>query len=152
MPGDRGGGLPSGRIAAGPRMVVAMLVTAAAAARTGAGDTPTVVAERVVKADQALRHVGERGDVEMVVRAARKLPEREICFLNSRKDHRATTTFTAVIFAEGLARFREAGIDNPALHFIDRKIRVRGLIEVREGRAQITVVHPDQVEVVEPSP
>lgn len=151
MPGDRGAGLRRRWAAAGLRTVAAVLVTAAAAARHGAGETPATVAERLVKADQALRHVGERCDVEMVVRAARKLPDREICFLNSRKDHRATTTFTAVIFAEGLVRFRESGIDNPALHFLDRKIRVRGLVEEREGRAQITIVHPDQVEVVEPT-
>ena len=104
----------------------------------------------VVSADEAAGHVGKERVVEMVVVASRMLTDRDVCFLNSRADHKESNNFTAVIFRDGLARFATDGIGDPAAHFRDKKIRVRGRIEEHEGRPQIKVEHPGQIEVVEP--
>jgi DNA/RNA endonuclease YhcR with UshA esterase domain len=108
-------------------------------------EPPTVV----VAADEAGRHVGKECVVEMVVAASRLLTDKEMCFLNSHADHRDSDNFTAVIFRDALARFAADGIKDPAAHFRDKKIRVRGRIEEHQGRPQIKVEQPGQIEVVE---
>jgi hypothetical protein len=122
-----------------PGIAVARVATAQEAA----------VAVDVIQADAAASHVGQEVCVEMVVRAARSLADKDMCFLNSRRDHRDAETFTVVIFKPGLERFGEAGIDNPALHFLDRKIRVRGTVATHKDRPQIVVEDPGQIELVD---
>lgn len=117
-------------------------------AETGTAAVAEAAAVPIIQAADALEHEGQERCVEMVVRAARKLPDKEICFLNSNEDHRAEDNFTAVIFKAGLKRFREAGIENPALHFIDATIRVRGVIGKRDGRAQVVIDEPGQVTIL----
>lgn len=114
-----------------------------------AAEATSAAPAAVIEAAAAADHVGEECVVEMVVRAARALADKNICFLNSRKDRRAENNFTAVIFEDGLTRFRAAGIENPALHFLDRRIRVRGVVGVHGDRPQIVVEDPAQIELVE---
>jgi hypothetical protein len=109
-------------------------------------------ATTTVAPEDALEHVGEERTVEFVVKGGRKLDDKEICFLNSNRDHRDSDTFTAVIFRAGLARFAADGIANPADEFLGQKLRVSGLVEKRNGQAQIVVESPTQIEVVEPDP
>jgi hypothetical protein len=133
-----------------PRRAWLLLVALVAAPPLARGaDAPTATAPAVVAAADAGDHVGEECVVEMVVRAARALADKDVCFLNSEKDRRAEDNFTAVIFEEGLAKFRDAGIENPALHFLDRKIRVRGVVAEHKDQPQIVVRQPDQIEVVD---
>ena len=124
-----------------------------AAPTGGAADADggeTAVAEAtVVDASTAADHVGEECVVEMVVRAARLLEDKQMCFLNTREDRREADNFTVVIFRGGLARFREADIENPADHFRDRTIRVRGVVAEHKGQPQIVVEDPEQIELVE---
>lgn len=100
---------------------------------------------------EAVAHVGEECTVEMVVVAARKLPGKDVCFLNSKKDHRDEDNFTVIIFKDGLERLKGDGIENPAEHFLDATIRVRGVIENRDGRPQIVVEEPEQITLVTPA-
>ncbi|MFM8414492.1 MAG: hypothetical protein ACKOCX_07180 [Planctomycetota bacterium] len=86
--------------------------------------------------------------VEFVVKGGRKLDDKEICFLNSKQNHRDSDTFTAVIFRTGLARYAADGIEDPAATFRDKRIRVSGVVEERNGQAQIVVASPAQIEVV----
>jgi DNA/RNA endonuclease YhcR with UshA esterase domain len=132
-----------------PRLVPVVLVTVLAFAPAAMAAQEAAVAASVIKADDAASHVGEEVTVEMVVRAARALADKDVCFLNSRRDHRDTDTFTVVIFKVGLDRFREKGVDNPALHFLDRTIRVRGKVVSHKERPEIVVEDPDQIELVE---
>lgn len=104
-------------------------------------------ANAIAPAD-ALDHVGKTLTVEFVVAAARKLDDKEICFLNSLKDHREQGNFTAVIFRDGLARFVADGIADPAEEYLGKTIRVSGMVEDRSGQAQIVVESPTQIEVV----
>lgn len=139
-----------------PLLVLFAMLVPLAGARADEAAAPAATAEAATPAagptiddEAAAAHVGEECVVEMVVRAARTLDDSDICFLNSRKDRRDDHNFTAVIFKVGLERFRAAGIENPALHFLDRRVRVRGVIATHKDRPQIVVEDPDQIEVVE---
>ena len=121
---------------------------AESAAAVGTADAAVGEAPRI-DASEAADHVGEECVVEMVVEAGRLLEDKNMCFLNTRKDRRAADNFTVVIFRRGLERFREADIEDPASHFLDRTIRVRGTVAEHKGQPQIVVEDPEQVELVE---
>jgi DNA/RNA endonuclease YhcR with UshA esterase domain len=134
--------------------VVLFSCVASAAARaderaaTAVADPPATPA---IPADEALSHVGETCTIEFVVHASRRLADKNVCFLNSKKDFREEGTFTVVIFKPGLERLKSDGIDAPETHYRDATIRVRGVVAKREGRAQIVVDEPGQIVVVEPA-
>ena len=52
----------------------------------------------VLAAADAAAHVGEECTVEFTVEGGRRLPDKEICFLNSCSDHRDERNFTVVFF------------------------------------------------------
>jgi hypothetical protein len=116
-----------------------------------ASATDTAVAEPAVPAiapTDARAHAGEECTVEFTVESARKLPGKAVCFLNSCRDHRDENNFTVMIFKGGLDRLKADGIESPAEHFEKATIRVRGVIENRDGRPQIVVEEPGQITVV----
>jgi hypothetical protein len=127
-----------------------LLATLPACGTEPAGSAATLAepATTVITADEALDHVGKECTVEFVVAAARKLDDKEVCFLNSTLDHRQKDNFTAVIFRTGLARFTADGVADPGATFLDARIRVHGLVTEREGRAQIVVESPEQIRIV----
>ena len=137
-------------------VIVALAVSlwspaAIAAEEAGAEPAAAIAPVEAVTPAEAVAHAGEECTVELVVAAARKLPGKDVCFLNSKKDHRDEDNFTVVIFKDGLERLKSDGIENPAEHFLDATIRVRGVIEKRDGRPQIVVEEPGQIVVVTPA-
>lgn len=137
-------------------VIVALAVSpwspAAIAAEEAVAEPAAAIAPvEAVTPAEAVAHAGEECTVELVVAAARKLPGKDVCFLNSKKDHRDEDNFTVVIFKDGLERLKSDGIENPAEHFLDATIRVRGVIEKRDGRPQIVVEEPGQIVVVTPA-
>jgi hypothetical protein len=137
-------------LAAFSLVLAALSLTFMAGGAEPAGGTATVEpsAATVIAPEDALEHVGEECTVEFVVEAGRKLDDKEICFLNSMKDHRDSHNFTAVILRTGLARYGSDGIDDPADEFRGKTIRVTGTVEERNEQAQIVVESPTQIEVV----
>jgi len=139
-----------------PAALLSLTLLAALAAVTAAADEPagrSAILERAaptaIAPEEALSRVGEECTVEFVVENGRKLDDKDVCFLNSLKDHREKDNFTAVIFRAGLARFAADGVANPADEFLGKTIRVSGLVAERSGQAQIVVESPTQIEVVE---
>ena len=134
-------------------LVASLATVTAVADDEPAGRTATLepATITVIAPAEALSHVGEECTVEFVVAAGRKLDDKEVCFLNSLKDHRDTGNFTTVIFRAGLARFTADGVADPAAEFLGKTIRVSGTVAERSGQAQIVVESPDQIEVVEPA-
>jgi DNA/RNA endonuclease YhcR with UshA esterase domain len=130
--------------------LVAGILFASTAARAAEAPVADPVPVATIGPADALAHEGEECTVEMVVRAARKLPGKNVCFLNSMPDHRAEGNFTVVIFKAGLERLASDGIEDPAERFLDARIRVRGVVEKRDGRPQIVVDEPGQISIVEP--
>jgi DNA/RNA endonuclease YhcR with UshA esterase domain len=98
--------------------------------------------------EMAAGRVGQTCTVEMRVQRGRR-GDSPICFLNSEIDFRDKKNFTVVVFEEGLAKFKKAGIDAPENHFEGKLIRVTGKVEKYRGRPQIRVDEPKQIEVVE---
>jgi len=132
------------RLAASILVACLLVISRPAAAETAVAEPPTAV----LAPTDALAHAGEECTVEFTVEAARKLPGKEVCFLNSCRDHRDEQNFTVVIFKGGLERLKADGIESPAEHFAKATIRVRGVVEKRDGRPQIVVDEPGQITVV----
>jgi DNA/RNA endonuclease YhcR with UshA esterase domain len=134
-----------------PPLILAALSLASAVSAADPGRGPATLerpAATAIAPEDAREHVGQKCTVEFVVKGGRKLDDKEICFLNSNRDHRESDTFTAVIFRGGLARFAADGIDNPSDAFLGKTIRVSGTVEERSGQAQIVVDSPTQIEVL----
>jgi hypothetical protein len=69
-------------------------------------------------------------------------------FLDSEPNHRDPNNLGVVVTEAARAKFSEAGIDDPAIHFKGRIIRVRGVVIRREKGPAIEVGDPSQIEVM----
>ena len=67
----------------------------------------------------------------------------KVCFLNFHKNWRKY--FTAVIFASDFNRFPS----NPEDYYLNRKVRVKGLIKEYKGKPEIILKSPSQIEIIE---
>jgi hypothetical protein len=98
---------------------------------------------------EARKQVGKTVTVEMVVRASKNRLERhKEIYLDSEANFRDEKNFAVVINAEGAAKFKAAGIEEPAGHFKGKTIRATGTVVVVEGVPRIVVRDPKQVRVV----
>lgn len=129
--------------------VVAMGVNVVPLAAAGAAFEEPAPPPQVIRPEAAADHIGQTRTVEMQVRSARK-GDSPICFLNSETDHRDAKNFTAIIFKEGLAKFKSLGVESPEQHFKEKQIRVTGKIESYRGHPQIRIEDPKQIEIVKP--
>lgn len=111
---------------------------------------PTTGAEPI-SATEALGRAGEKATVQFKVESSRLLTDRErpLCFLNSRRNYRDDDNLTIVVYEEGLKRFKEKKIDNPAEHYYHKTIQVTGEIALRQGKPQIVIEYPDQIMIIE---
>jgi micrococcal nuclease len=67
----------------------------------------------------------------------------KVVFLNFDEDYKST--FKVVIFPEDWPKFPEP----PEELFLDKKVRVKGLVKEYQGAPEIIVEEPEQIEVVE---
>lgn len=123
------GALPSGGAAKGDQS------PSAGNASPGANPAP------VISWREAGRYYGRTMTVEGTVVATYN--SGKAIFLNFHPDWRAH--FTAVIFASDARRFPAP----PESHYLNRKVRVTGLIEEYRGKPEIIVRKPAQIELVE---
>jgi hypothetical protein len=122
-------------------LIVAAMVYVAGSAIAQDGKTLTPV--------EARKKVGEKIAVEMTVRAAKdRLEKRGEIYLDSEQNFRAKENFAVVITKSGAASLRKAGIDSPAEHFRDKKIRATGLVKEVEGVPRIEIDDAKQIRVV----
>jgi len=104
----------------------------------------------VVKPEDARSHENERVAVEFTVRGARELTDKGVCFLNSEKDHKLSSNFTAFITPKALKALKEdAKIERPAEHYLEKTVRVTGTVKLFKEQAEIKVESPDQLVIVE---
>jgi hypothetical protein len=122
-------------------VVFAAAVPAAAVSQGGKPLTPA----------EAIKKVGEEVTVQMVVKASKNaLAKRKEIYLDSEEDFRDAKNLAAVIDADGAAKFREAGVEDPAAHFKGKTVRVRGTVTRVDDRPRIFVSDPKQIRIVEP--
>src|SRR5580700_10326304 len=75
----------------------------------------------------ARKKVGEKITVEMTVQTAKdRLEKRGEIYLDAELDFRDEKNFAVVITKAGATSLKLAGIDSPADHFKDKKIRATG--------------------------
>jgi len=98
------------------------------------GSTP------VVSWEDADKYYGKIVIVEGTVIAANNTGK--VCFLNFH--HNWKRYFTAVIFSSSFPKFPFA----PEEHYLDKKVRIKGLVKEYQGKPEIVVTSPAQVEIV----
>jgi hypothetical protein len=102
---------------------------------------------------EAVHRINAHVTVEMVVRAAKnRLEKRGEIYLDSETDFHDPKNLGIIITRAGAAKFRRAGIADPAAHFQGKTIRVRGTVLLKDQRPRIEVNAPEQIELVKTSP
>jgi len=102
----------------------------------------------VIKPGDAAQYADKTVIVEMEVESSSLLAEKELGFLNSLKDHRSGDNFSVVLRKAGLKSFKDNQIDDPAKHFLKKKIRIEGKVELYNKKPQILVTKFEQIKVV----
>jgi acetyl esterase len=98
---------------------------------------------------EAIKKVNEKVTVEMQVKATKnRLEKRGEIYLDSEEDFRDEKNLGIVIVKAGAAKFKEAGVNDPAVHFKGKSIRVRGTVTIKDERPRIEVDDPKQIQVV----
>jgi DNA/RNA endonuclease YhcR with UshA esterase domain len=103
----------------------------------------------LITAPEAAANIGKECVVEFKVLSANLKNEKSNCFLNSKGNFRDKDNFQVIIFAKDLPKFKAAKIEDPALHFAGKTIRVRGKIETHKDKPEIEVRTPEQITIVE---
>ena len=70
-------------------------------------------------------------------------------FLNSESNYRSADNFVLFIGKKGSAKFKRAGIADPADHFNGKKVRATGTVQLYRDRPEIVIEDPKQIEIAE---
>jgi DNA/RNA endonuclease YhcR with UshA esterase domain len=98
---------------------------------------------------EAARQVDKKCTVAMEVRSTAKIRGGRFYFLNSEKNYRDEKNFTVVIDRKAAAKFKKAGIADPATHFKGKTIHVTGTVTLYNKKPQIKVDDPAQIKIME---
>jgi hypothetical protein len=99
---------------------------------------------------EAIKQVNQSVTVEMLVKTTKdRLEKRGEIFLDSELDFKDEKNLGIVIVRAGAAKFKDAGVYDPATHFKDKTIRVKGTVIIKEERPRIEVDDPKQITIVE---
>jgi hypothetical protein len=98
---------------------------------------------------EALQRLNEPVTVEMPIRRTKSCTCSSQFFLDCEENKRDPKNLGLVVTTAGAARFKDAGIDDPAEYFQGKTIRVQGVVVLKEGRPYIEVEDPGQIEVVQ---
>jgi len=99
---------------------------------------------------EATKKANEKVVVEMLVKATKnRLEKRGEIYLDSEQDFRNEKNLGIVVTKDGAAKFKAAGVDDPAVHFKDKTIRVAGTVIIKERRPRIEVDEPKQIQIVD---
>jgi hypothetical protein len=120
-----------------------VILTASTSLAFGALDKP-------LTPEEARNKVGETITVEMTVKAAKdRLEKRGEIYLDSETNFRDEKNFAVVITKAGAASLRESGIDNPAEHFKDKKIRATGTVKEVDKVPRIEIDEAKQIMIAD---
>jgi DNA/RNA endonuclease YhcR with UshA esterase domain len=106
--------------------------------------------EKPLSPTEARKQVGKEIIVQMEVRAAKnRLERRGEIYLDAEDDFRDSKNFAIVITKKGAAKFKEAGIDDPAEHFRGKIVRAKGTVKEVQEVPRIEIDDPAQLKIVE---
>ena len=97
---------------------------------------------------EAINRINESVTVEMLVQRTKSCTGSRQVFLDSEANHRDPKNLGVVVTESGMAKFSEAGIDDPTTHFKSKTIRVHGVVIRKEDRPYLEVNDPSQIELV----
>lgn len=101
-------------------------------------------------AKEARAKVNEEVVVEFHVKAAKnRLEKRGEIYLDSETDFRDENNLACVINRDGALSLQNAKIPDPAEHFLDKRVRVRGKVTTKEDLPRIEISDAKQIELVE---
>ena len=99
---------------------------------------------------EAIKKVNEQVTVQMLVRAAKnRLEKRGEIYLDSEEDFRDEKNLGVVVTRGGAAKFKEAGVGDPAAHFKGKTVQVKGKVRLYRDRPEIAVSGPGEIEIVD---
>ena len=124
-------------------LLAAVTLTACACVACAAEDKPLTPVE-------ARKKVGEMITVEMTVQAAKdRLEKRGEIYLDAEMDFKDEKNFAVVITKKGAESLKNAGIENPAEHFKDKRIRATGTVKEVDNVPRIEIDDAKQIKLVE---
>ena len=86
----------------------------------------------------------------MLVKASKnRLEKRGEIYLDSEENFQDEKNLGIVVTKTGAVKFKAKGVDDPAVHFKDKTIRVKGTVIIKEKRPRIEVDDPKQIVIVE---
>jgi len=97
--------------------------------------------------EEALTKINEKVTVQMEVKSSGG--GNTTRYLNSMADYKDRNNFAIIIFRSDLAPFIKAGIDDPAVYYKGKTIRVTGTVSTYRGQVQIKVDDPQQIKVID---
>lgn len=95
---------------------------------------------------EAAKKVDEKVVVEMEVKSSGGNRNQ---YLNSETNYEDEKNFTIFISKDHIERFKKAGIEAPAAHYLKKVIRVSGTVVLEQKKPRIVVTEPKQITVVE---
>ena len=107
-------------------------------------------AEQVISWLEARNHIGEVLVVEGPVVSARYATNSngQPTFLNIGMPYPDPSRFTALIWGSERDNFVDKYPPGPETYFLNKKVRVRGLIEEYKGTLEVVLYYPDDIWVV----
>jgi hypothetical protein len=100
--------------------------------------------------EQARKKVGEKIVIEMTVKTAKdRLEKRGEIYLDSELDFQDEKNFAVVITKKGAGSLMEKGINDPAEHFLEKKIQASGEVKEVDKVPRIEVDDAKQIKIVE---
>src|SRR3974377_15234 len=99
--------------------------------------------EKPLTSVEAIKKVNKKVLVQMQVRAAKnRLEKRGEIYLDSEEDFRDEKNLGNLLTKIGVEKCKKKGVDDPAVHFKGKIIRVRGTVIIKENRPRIEVDEP----------
>lgn len=138
-------------------LMLAMLEMSACGQETAEGVLPNLErlslqesAEQVIPWWEARNHIGEVIVVEGPVVSAKYASNSngQPTFLNIGMPYPDPGRFTALIWGSERDNFVENYPPGPETYFLNKKVRVRGLIEEYKGTLEVVLYYPDDIWVV----
>jgi hypothetical protein len=100
--------------------------------------------------EEARKKVNEEVTVELLIKVSKnRLEKRGEIYLDAEEDFRDEKNLAIVINRAGAALLAQHGIADPAAHFKDKTVRVRGTVTVVDEVPRIVVEDPKQISIVE---
>jgi hypothetical protein len=127
---------------------LAVIVFCAVVVLTGFSVPAAEPMAKVIKAEDARKHVDQQVIVTFKVQHAKFAMNPDRVYLDSEKDYKDPKNLGLLIQADALAEFKKAGIEKPAEHYYGKMVRATGKEFLKDNLVFIGLEKPAQIEIV----